>query len=517
MRTWLTDRTSADVAQTDVLLIVQIAEGLAVLLHENGIVHRDLKPEIVMLVDGGGIKLLDFGLARSTMRVELDELATSPIARSIADGVTLSTLSGTPGYMAPEQWLACKLDARADVFALGVILYEAVVGEAPFVRSTLIGTRHATVEEVPSLAAEAWNRFPTWVRDITARMLQRDPDARYADGDAVLRALSEGEQGTENTVTAPPLEGPSIPVAPPASGGRWWLVGGGLAVAAGCLVTLGLAKERVHRSALVGAAPSGMVLIDVGTMTVGRTAEEVDKQCAEIGPTCDREQMGWQIPARRVKVAPFYLDVNEVTNAEMVAVLNKLRANLYVAKDEDDQSLRFVRFNEGVAATAALLLDLYPAKSGIEYSPEKTYPQEVYHARPGREEWPVTQVTWFGARLFCTTLGKRLPTEIEWEAAARGAANRTFPWGEARVRCGEVSVPSDGLIPMEPSCDVRKKFPQNVGQAGGGRDAGRHPRPSVEMSPSGSIRSSAKEPPEARRTASKCRWSSAGAGPTSGR
>jgi formylglycine-generating enzyme required for sulfatase activity len=144
----------------------------------------------------------------------------------------------------------------------------------------------------------------------------------------------------------------------------------------------------------------------------------------------------------------------------MVVVLNTLRGSLYVVEDEDDHSKRYVRFNKGLGHDGEVLLDLHPAEGGIEYTGPS--PEDSYHVRPGRGSWPVGQVTWFGARLYCTTIGKRLPTDVEWEAAARGVANRTYPWGEAKARCGDVAVPADGLIPMVSKCET-VPLPHDVG------------------------------------------------------
>ena len=97
-----------------------IAAGLA-RAHKSGIVHRDLKPENVMVTPDGTVKILDFGLAR--------EAPEGPSATGEAE---TTGIAGTPAYMAPEQARGERVDARADVFSLGVLLYEMLTGARPF-------------------------------------------------------------------------------------------------------------------------------------------------------------------------------------------------------------------------------------------------------------------------------------------------------------------------------------------------------------------------------------------------
>jgi formylglycine-generating enzyme required for sulfatase activity len=314
------------------------------------------------------------------------------------------------------------------------------------------------IREQPSrLDGPGWDRFPG-LAEVAARMLAGPREARYADGGEAYDALRVVERA------------PSGGAEPSRAGWRqkrWWGLAAGLLLVAGAagVIVPGVVRQRIRRRALAAPPPAGMALIDVGTITVGRTPAEVDAQCATLGPSCDRAQLASQTPARRVEVPPFYLDIHEVTNQDMVAVLNAARAKLFVAPDEDDHSLRFVRFNAGIGHDGEMLIDLYPAVSGITYTPEKVYPEETYKVRAGRERWPVSQVSWFAANLYCRTMGKRLPTDVEWEGAARGASNRSFPWGEEPVRCRGVAVPSDGKVPMEPSCNSHPETPQNVGEA----------------------------------------------------
>ncbi|MCK6591930.1 MAG: serine/threonine protein kinase, partial [Polyangiaceae bacterium] len=111
-------------------LVASVARGLAK-AHEAGVVHRDLKPENIMISEDGTIKILDFGLAKMRAPETREELEIAP---TITATVTMEgrVVLGTPSYMAPEQAKGRAVDARADIFSLGVMLYELLAGRRPF-------------------------------------------------------------------------------------------------------------------------------------------------------------------------------------------------------------------------------------------------------------------------------------------------------------------------------------------------------------------------------------------------
>jgi len=171
-----------------------------------------------------------------------------------------------------------------------------------------------------------------------------------------------------------------------------------------------------------------------------------------------RELMQREVPSSRVHVERFGLDRFEVTNEELAATLNTVASSLKVVDDEDDHYPRYVRWNQSTAPTE-FLVDLHHGYGGIDYTRERTF-----RATPGREQMPAVQVTWFGARLYCASRGNRLPSEDEWEAAARGAGNRRYPWGDTPIRCGGAVIPRDGLVLMDRLCAAAVS-PARVGNA----------------------------------------------------
>ena len=184
-------RLSAGALSVDAALDValQIARGLGA-AHGRGIVHRDMKPENIFLTLDSRVKILDFGLA--TLHDAAPQ--TSP-SRETAAETTRSLLAGTAGYMAPEQVRGEVVDRRADIFALGVVLYEMLAGCRPFKEDSTLGTMDAVLTLQPPDLSDVNPEIPRALSQIVRRCLAKSPDGRFATVadlesafDAVIRA-----------------------------------------------------------------------------------------------------------------------------------------------------------------------------------------------------------------------------------------------------------------------------------------------------------------------------------------
>jgi HAMP domain-containing protein/predicted Ser/Thr protein kinase len=154
----------------------QICRGLQA-AHEQGIIHRDIKPQNVLVDAKGEAKLMDFGIARMA---------------EAREGVTQAGLIvGTPHYMSPEQVQGKQLDARSDVYSMGVLIYEMLVGRRPFESTSLTGVLTAHIMEAPKPPNELRPDISPAMNAIILRCLAKDPTARYANAGELLAEMDE--------------------------------------------------------------------------------------------------------------------------------------------------------------------------------------------------------------------------------------------------------------------------------------------------------------------------------------
>jgi len=160
--------------------------------HRQGVVHRDVKPENIVLVERSGQSLfpivVDFGIARLVQE-------ESDIARITRSG----TVCGSPTYMSPEQCTSSKVDHRSDQYSLGVVMYETLTGEVPFLSDELVKVMAMHLSEQPKRLNDVRNdlHFSARLEEVVDRCLQKNPDNRYKDMDELAAAIEEAGRKPE--------------------------------------------------------------------------------------------------------------------------------------------------------------------------------------------------------------------------------------------------------------------------------------------------------------------------------
>ena len=327
-------------------ILREVASALD-LAHRRGVIHRDIKPHNVLLERETGRSLVtDFGIARTAESVSLT-----------ATGMVV----GTPTYMSPEQVTGGVVDQRADLYALGIVGWEMLVGNPPFGGATPTEMLMKRVAQPAEPVQKARPDTPPALAAVVDRCLEQDPEKRFASGAEIVRALG----GVTPNAPQPTVERPR----PRRRLEPWHVAAAFVALVAVTTLWVRSRPERAEGPAPARAAPEGMVLVPAGAYTIGR----------DDGPR-------WERPAHPVTLAAFYMDRTEVT----IAAFRRL------------------------ASQAAVGTGWTPPPAGAD------------------SLLPATGVAWSTAMAFCGLAhppAGRLPTEEEWEAAARGASGLLYPWG----------------------------------------------------------------------------------------
>ncbi|MFI5272388.1 MAG: serine/threonine-protein kinase [Ktedonobacterales bacterium] len=200
----LRDHMVAPMSLRDITRIVHEIAGALAYAHAQGIVHRDVKPVNVLMDTTGRSVLSDFGIAKV--------LATSAVLTHDGAGV------GTPEYMSPEQWRGGAEDARADIYAFGVMLYEMLTGRTPFVADNYTALAHSHIYEMVPPPSSFNPRISPAVQSVILKALEKDPADRFQKATELSAALEMAvESQTPVALSGRPVpQPPPPPQAPPA-------------------------------------------------------------------------------------------------------------------------------------------------------------------------------------------------------------------------------------------------------------------------------------------------------------
>ncbi|HKC66253.1 MAG TPA: protein kinase [Pyrinomonadaceae bacterium] len=182
-----------------VVEIIRQVSGALEAAHNEGVVHRDLKSDNIMLIDVGGgdwAKVLDFGIAKIIENVDQDPALTAP-----------NLIIGTPQYMSPEQCSqAANIDSRSDIYSLGVILYEMLVGHVPFTGESPTAIMMKHLQEPPPSVLEERKDVPAAVGRVVLRAMAKRPEDRYQTVSELSEAFASAAEGKDSATAAAAAE-----------------------------------------------------------------------------------------------------------------------------------------------------------------------------------------------------------------------------------------------------------------------------------------------------------------------
>lgn len=383
--------------------------------HENGILHRDIKPGNIIIDKSGNVKVMDFGIAKMSSTASHDTAA--------------SMLS--IHYVPPERFDKNReVDARSDLYSLALVFYELFAGRRPFTATETSQIMFAHLNEIPDPPGKFNAALPKQLSDAISKALEKDPDDRFTDFKAFADAMQLEEDDLDDATAI--FEDLDLDQT--------------VLVDADHGITTGGEKKKkpmaliaaIVAFVIIAGAAAGFFLSGKDSPPPGETASQdqpVSKEIAEVGTkntrgfyeikhpadqafmvhvpagefTMGSDKYSAEKPVQKITLSDYYIDKYLVTNAQFQEYVD---ATQYVT-DAEKEGTGLVRIGRRWKKVEDANWKSPDGVAGID----------------GKEDHPVSQVSYNDALSYCQWAKKDLPTEARWEKAARGPDGNEFPWG----------------------------------------------------------------------------------------
>jgi eukaryotic-like serine/threonine-protein kinase len=433
----LRDRLGAPMPWRDaVQMTLPIAQALEY-VHDRNIINRDVKPSNILMTEKGQPMMTDFGLVK--LFGEKDKENT----HLTSSGTGL----GTPDYMAPEQWTG-EATAQSDLYSLGVVLYEMITGHRPYTADTPAGVLLKQATESLPLPKTYIPDLPQNVESVLLKVLAKEPINRYPDMHTFINELQNllaGRDVTASTIKTDRLReqmtGKIERKSPPATIlhgapqkkrfpillavigvfaaiavlialGGYWLVNGNLAT---------FVPTSPTQRSLPPPAATEILQTEMAQPTSIPT--EIPPPTETSIPTEIKDNRN--VPMRLIPAGEFTMGSDDTGDIGSRPAHKVFLEAFYIDK--------FEVTNEMYDACVYAVECRKPLRVG-------SATHDTYYANPVFANYPVIYLDWKMAKAYCEWRGARLPTEAEWEKAARGTDERIYPWGNDKADCSFANI-----------------------------------------------------------------------------